>query len=262
MAYELSGREEAALRHLVRTSVSGVGAEDLVRMVAGALSVCGPFSHGRKNTLRLGRCLVGERARVIVPVCPDYGYDAGADTYRGLVQGVWRIAEQHIGFLEGVRRVVPHLHATFVLADAEYEDPVLCRAARLSQDDFNAQIRKAVCATRERMMSFGWEAVGMRELVPDMDERERSAHALITGDPALRVRLTHDTIAREDLYRRLDPRCGAAERYARTVRTASQYVALGIFARDAVMAVCNHTTVNLSWYAHVDAALLHNPVSV
>lgn len=262
MAYELSGREETALRNLVQKSVSGIDPKDLVRMVAGVLSLCGPSSHGRKNVLRLGRCFVGERVRVVVPVCPDYGYDAGVDTYRGLVQGVWRIAEQHIGFLERVQWVVPHLHATFALADAEYEDPVLCRAAGLSRDRFRAEAREAVCATRERVAPFGWEAVGMRELIPDMDERERSAHTLITGDPALRMRLTHDTIAREDLYRRLAPRASATERYARTVRTASQYVALGTFARDAMMAACNHTTVNLSWYAHVGAALLHNPVSV
>jgi len=260
MAYELSGREEAALRRLVRTGACAVPADELVRMVADALAACGPSSHGRKNALRLGKCFAGERARVVVPVCPDYGYDTDADAYRGLVQGVWRIAEQHVGFLEKVQRAVPHLHATFVLADAEYEDPVLCRAAGLSRDEFSTQVCEAVRATRERVHPFGWEAVGMRDLVPDMDERERAAHALITGNPALRLRLTHDTIAREDLYRRLDTLCSAAERYARTARTASQYVALGTFACDAVMAVCNHTTVNLSWYAHVDAALLHNPV--
>jgi hypothetical protein len=127
---------------------------------------------------------------------------------------------------------------------------------------FDARVQGTLEKTRELVAPFGWAVTRLSEYVPDLVLRERNAYETLLLNDVYSARLEAYAIARTRMYLAIDPSATPARMRERTLRTASQYIALGKFANEHKCVICNHTTVNLSWYRETETALLHNPISV
>ena len=259
------GRTKSALRQAFR----GQGRDDRIESVMGFLPAllerCGEASQGRIAALRLARAWVSEegRPRVYAPSCPDYGHDGTNYTFRGLGRGVSLLAERHLEFLGSLQECVPGgLEVSILVADQEVEDTEIVTSLGVTPSEFSARVADTLHATRTRVQSLGWHAEFMTTVLPGLKAAEESCLRELLGTPTYRARLTVDAIGRRSLYASINPRMRPEDMLRRTARVAAQYLALGRYAAKAKVVVCNHTTLNLSWYKQTEVGLLHNPVCV
>lgn len=254
-------RVVSALRQHARANQLPHRLDEVVRVLCMLESLLGSSSHGRKALLRIGKVLFDESPKIIVPTCPDYAHTDGRYTFAGITGGVPLLAQRHIDFLDDVCRVLPNASITFVLADQEALDPVICTRLGVTQEEFLQKIDDSVCALHEVIRHRGWQSVHMTKRFPTLLDQEVLHVAEIRHSARYRVRIDAYTVARGDMYRKLGVYNTEAMR-ERTIRTAAQYTALAELSIQESFLICNHETVNLSWYHEKNAAVLHNPVCV
>lgn len=230
-------------------------------MTERVLVACGDHSKSRQMKLRIGKSILAGNRTVWAPACPDYSHVDGKYDFRELRGGVSLLAQLHIEFLHGLTAEVPGLLVKVLVADHEADDPHLCRALSISRDEFGARVEESVAATASAIEGLGWQALKMTDELPELVAREGEIAKRMAQDEGLAARITTDVLSRAEMYQRLGVSDEATMR-ERTIATAAQYVALGEFATEAGVLVCNHTTVNLAWYKESGAALLHNAVSI
>ena len=238
-------------------------AEAVMEILPALIGVCGDFSATRKMAYRVGEILLQETPVIIAPSCPDYGYENGRYTFRGLQGGVSLVAQCHIAFIEKIQEFLPKVKPFILYADHEADDPELCARVGKTREEFLALVQNSITETRAMVESKGWKAKMMTEEIPDLVAQEHAYATQIASEPNYRQRITTDTTARAEMYQRINGRLTFEEMRMRTIATAAQYVAMGQYATRQKYLICNHTTVNLaSWYLQTGAAVLHNPVSV
>lgn len=253
----------SALRQAARKCGSAQDVEEAISTVSRIIELCGPGSSSKQMAFRIGLLLLRQpQPTILVPVCPDYSHEDGLYTFKGLGSGVPLLAKLHVSFLEQVRMIVPSLSAVFLIADQESEDAALCRSVGLTQDAFLQQVTESALATHEFVDKLGWKACAMSTYVPELKVREANVATRMSQDPSLHNRIQTETMQRASMYRRIDSLLTYERMRERTIRTAAQYVVMGEFAERNGLGICNHTTVNLSWYLKTEVALLHNPISV
>lgn len=233
----------------------------IVKKTNGLVNLCGEQSRSRQMKFNIGSVLLRGNTRIVAPACPDYSHNNGAYTFRGLNSGISLLSRLHIEFLKKVYRFMPEAKISILIADQEAEDNALCQAVGKSREEFLSLINGSISATQAEITKFGWEAQAMTDAVPNLLIKEQEEAEIIRNDPGLSSRIKSDTMARAEMYYRIG-RFSAKEMEKRTIRTAAQYRVMAKFARANNFLVCNHSTVNLSWYREIGAAVLHNLVSV
>ncbi len=228
----------------------------------GIAQQAGDFSCNRQMLVKIAKVLFSDQPVLIAPCCPDYGHRDGRYTFKGLGGGVSLLAQKQIAFLDLVCAAIPKISIMLMMADHEADDEEICRAVKTPRADFLKLIDQSIEATRAVVAPRGWQVECMTHVIKGLVAREQEAACWIAGQDGFRCRLTLDTINRSQMYRNINASLTKEEMLQRTIRTAAQYVALGRYATEQEWLVCNHTTVNLSWYLQVQTAVLHNPVCV
>lgn len=227
------------------------------------VSLSGAGCYSRARLLKLGTALVRTQpAHILAPCCPDYSHSGGRYNFQNLGGGVSLLATRHIDFLKRVAVVLPTARVTFLMADLEAEDADIRAAVRKERAEFQQLVEQSLHATRTAIQPSGWNAEMMTTFIPDLAMREKEIATWIHGNDGFRNRITTEAISRKEMYFRIKSRYHAGEMEQRTIRTAAQYVALGRYAAEHGMVICNHTTTNLAWYAETEAGIIHNPVAV
>jgi hypothetical protein len=204
-----------------------------------------------------------ERSKVYAPSCPDYGHDGERYTFKGLGGGVSLLAERHIEFLRSLEELVPGgLDISVLVANQEVEDAEIVRSVGVTPAQFSERVADTLLATRARVAPYGWCADFMTNTIPGLLAAEHERMQELLTDSKYRQQLTTDAMGRTELYRSINPRMTSEEMLRRTARVAAQYLALGVCAAKRNVVVCNHSTVNLSWYKRTEVGLLHNPVCI
>jgi hypothetical protein len=251
--------KQKAKRHNISDDILRQRNQDLVSI----LSICGEMSQGRKVATRIGEyLLLQDTFRILVPCCPDYAHSNGRYTFSGLSGGISLLAEKHIAFVFHLKELIPKLEIVFMYADLEAEDTELCKVTGTTKTQFLELLESSILVTRAAVEGLGIKVEKMSTVIPDLSSREGEYRAMLEGDTSYRQRIETESIARSTMYYRIRQNMTAQEMRARTIRTAAQYLALGQFASSNNYLICNHTTVNLSWYLQVNAPVLHNPVDV
>lgn len=253
-------RVEKALRQHQRNNgqVRCVPTETL----QAVLALCGEQSWSRQNALRLGVTLQSMLTpTIIAPCCPDYGHDGTVYTFNGINGDASLIAQMHITFLKHVTALLPaETVCILAYADLEAADQAICNRVGVDQTTCMERIRASIEVTRRMVAGFGWRVDAMTNIFPNLERAEHEA-ALHIDQPNNQQRLIGDTLARQSLYERIGV-CGIDAMRQRTIKTAAQYLAFGRLAQRAGMIVCNHSTINLSWYKAAEVPFLHNNVSM
>lgn len=234
---------------------------EVVERLKKILVLCGPASAGRKVLQRIGFALLSDRPRIIAPACPDYSHCDGKYTFRQLNEGISLLAQKQIDFLRAAREVLSEVEVTIAVADREAEDESLRKSVGESIESFRAKVRGTIKAIASAIKQDGWCVATMTSVIPEFSEREELWIQKIRSDRALSARITTDAIARSEMYMRIAP-FTAEEMFARTLRTAAQYLTLGTWAQSTNTLIANHTTTNLAWYLQTGAGILHNPIAV
>lgn len=262
MSSILSKRVRTALYQESKNNEQEDDIQEVYTKLEKILGLCGEASTTRKMATRLGSSILQGHSKVIVPSCPDYGQKNGMYTFDGLGSGVSLLTQKHVVFLCKLQEVFPQLQPVLLIADLESDNLALCEAVGVSQDEFIHRLGKTLVATRELVSKYGWSVCNMTDLISDLRVKEVKAHQWISSRDDFVSRISVDTLSRVSMYQKVNARFTMDEMRARTIRTAAQYVALGEYAATNDALVCNHTTVNLSWYLQTDVALVHNPISV
>ncbi len=227
------------------------------------LPECGEFSRTHMMRFRVGHCLLNNSVpTILAPACPDYSHTNGRYDFRSVGRGVSLLAQHQISFLRRITPLIGACNVVILIADHEADDDGLCNAIHKTRDEFRDAIHSSIEAVNTEVAALGWRGVAMTAFVPTLISDEAREMTRISGASELQARIDVDTQARRSMYHKLN--CfDQNEMRQRTIRTASQYVAMGEFAGKHNYLVANHTTVNLaSWYSRTPAAVLHNPVTV
>lgn len=246
---------------------------DVLQQLKHIHSVCGDFTKSRQKLQSIGLTLLHEAdPTILVPTCPDFSHEDGKYTFRSLESGIPLLAQKHITFL---KELAEHVSFTcvFLVADLESRDQKLRNAVGLSESDFLEKVRGTQEKLHESVSQYGWSASMMSAYFPELEEVERVHEREITRsahDPKasqyaeIRRRIEYQVDQRTLLYETIDPNMGIEDMAQRTVRTASQYVAIGNLAQQRSHIICNHTTTSLCWYWHKEQkpAVLNNPVTI
>ncbi len=252
----------SSLAQQARTSqIAPDRVSEVVEQLKKILSLCGPASAGRKVLQRIGFALLSGRPKIIAPACPDYSHCDGKYTFRQLNNGISLLAQKQIDFLRAARQVLTEVEVTVAVADQEADDESLRKAVGESIESFRTKIRKTIEAIASAVKQDGWCVAAMTSVIPEFAEQEKLWMQRIRSDSGLSARITTDSIARSEMYRRIAP-FTAEEMFARTLRTAAQYLTLGTWAQSNNALIANHTTTNLAWYLQTGAGILHNPIAV
>lgn len=232
-----------------------------LKTLSELLPLLGARSHTRPMINRIGIALLYNTVTVIAPSCPDYSHTHGKYDFKHAGSGVPLLSRLHIAFLERISSLVPGFQCEIVVADHEANDSELCRLLGLEQRVFQARVHASIAATGFDLRSYGWQVSAMTDRFPDLETREQRFMAVFRTDERIMKRIKNDTLARKQMYERLGVHDPIA-RFERTLRTAAQYAAIAEIAAEERLLVCNHETVNLSWYKRLGAGVLHNPVRV
>lgn len=235
--------------------------DQALKTLESILPLLGPQSQSRAMINRIGIVLLQEKVRVVAPSCPDYSHNDGRYNFTTVGDGVPLLSQLHIQFLETIAPSIPNAHCEIVVADQEAEDTALCRKIGQTQEGFLDIIHKSILATQEYISNKGWIVSAMTSRFPELRSLEIAVAEQIASDSHLQDRIDSDTRARSTMYQKIGV-CDFGNMRQRTIRTASQYVALAQIAAREKLLICNHETVNLGWYKRYNAAVLHNPVSV
>lgn len=222
--------------------------------------MCGNASHSRKMIYRIGMILLEEHPHILVPVCPDYSHQDGTFTFTGIGSDVPVLLRLHTKFLRRVQAIIPNLRVTFLVADQEASVPELAAVLGVTQDEFRARVSRSIEVSVQFLQTERWSVVPMTRFIPGFVELKAAQVEALIADASLHAYLIGLTNARAGFYRKI----GYAEDvwFQRTVQTAAEYLVLGAYANTLRAIVCNHTSANLSWYARIRTAVLHDPVRV
>ncbi len=234
---------------------------EVVERLKKILLLCGPASAGRKVLQRIGFALLSDRPRIIAPACPDYSHYDGKYTFRRLNNGVSLLARKQIDFLRAAQQVLAEVEVTITVADQEAEDESLRKSVGESIESFRAKVRETIEAITAEVRQDGWRVATMTNVIPEFSTQEEFWIERIRGDKELVTQITTDSIARSEMYSRI-ALFTAEQMFARTLRTAAQYLVLGTWAQNTDTLIANHTTTNLAWYLRTGAGILHNPIAV
>ncbi|SFB44425.1 hypothetical protein SAMN05216266_111206 [Amycolatopsis marina] len=257
-------RINTALRQYERDHANSGLLPELLERLPRVIAASGAASTTRRMVQRIGRTLLdtGLAPTILAPTCPDYSHRDGRYTCTSVHGGTPLLAHRHIDFLDRVTESLPRARVVFLLADQEADDPVICRVCRVEPEEFRRRVEQSILATREAVERRGWQAEAMTRYVPHFRHQSTNAAREIAADSRLRGRLASESDQRSRLYALLDPSMTTQEAETRTARTAGQYVALGTFAAERDMLICNHSTTNLGWYNNVGTAVLHHPIDL
>ena len=257
----LTSRNIRAIQQRARETSSSARVDEVLETLRAILPLLGEQSHSRQMINRIGYALLGDTITVVAPSCPDYSHDAGVYTFSSVGGGVPLLARLHIALLDKIVPHMPRAVCEIVLADHEADEPVLCAKVGKTRAAFLDSVHASASAVRELVAGRGWKVSNMTDRFPNLIRFEKEFEASITADLSLSMRITSDTISRRGMYEMLGVR-EVEDMRRRTVRVAAQYCAMGhLSCRDGFM-ICNHQTVNLSWYNDQGATVLHNAVSV
>jgi len=240
---------------------------ETINTLKSLITKCGEQSKNTKMCSRIGRVIIAnKKCRVIAPCCPDYGHENGCYNFKGLGGNTSLLAEKHIAFLKLIKDDFPNTDIILLFADQEAENPELCLAVKKTKEEFQKLVNQSIEKTRLAVESLGWQVEPMTKFFPDLTKKEKEMENWIKSKPEFRYRIMLETISRTDMYQKIalaaNKTISSEEMRERTVITAAQYVAFGQFASEQQFIICNHTTVNLSWYLQTNAAIIHNPISV
>lgn len=257
----LSNRNKMAIAQYARTNNLLPRLDEVWNVLEHILPHLGEQSHSRQMITRIGTTLLRDEVTIVAPSCPDYSHRNGKYTFDSVGSGVPLLASLHIKLLEKIAHLIPRVKVEILIADQESRDAALCHRIRLSQSDFCSHIERSRDALGEFVHGLGWAAGLMTTRFPDLLLLEAYWLNQIRSDSSLKQAILSDTIARGDMYHRIGVTVDV-EMIERTMQTAAQYSALAhIAARDGLL-ICNHETVNLSWYNRHGAPVLHNAVSI
>ncbi len=233
---------------------------DVISRLPELVALCGSMTQTRKLAYRIGRSLLHNEPNIIVPVCPAYTHRRGKYTYQGVNGGIPLLARAHEPFLKQVLNFLPDSKVSFLIADQEANSDALCRVLGITSDEFRERVRRSSIRTRKAFEPYGWDVRFMTEAIEDWFEREESAMQWIRERPWFDRRIRADVIARTEIYKRIGYE--ETEYYHRSVRTAAQYIALGMYCRERFWLIANHETPSLAWYLKTHVGFLHNPIRV
>ncbi len=256
-------RVKKALAQMTRTDLARravlEGAFSILPRLVGA---CGPFSQTKRMALFIGRELLRGDCHIIAPCCPDYSHNGSQYTFRGMGGGISLLTQRHIAFLDALTPILNNPQVVLLYADHEVDNADIVRVTGKTKSEFSELVANSIATTRNQVASRGWKVERMTSTIPNLVDEEERVVAWISAASELQRRIDSETLARSDMYYRIRQNFTWEEMRFRTIRTAAQYVALGQFATNNGYLVCNHTTVNLSWYLQAETGVLHNPVSV
>lgn len=225
------------------------------------LPLLGLQSQSNTMIYRIGLQLLKQPVRIVAPSCPDYAHQKGKYTFTNLGDGVPLLSQLHLELFD---RLIPHLsQAQFeiVLADQEADDVALCLRTGKTHKEFLSLVRDSAMSIKSHIGNRPYQTYLMTDRFPTLRRLESEFGSTIGKNAQTMSRIQIDTIARSEMYRQLGV-TSRDEMLSRTIRTAAQYCALASLAVTENFLVCNHDTVNLGWYNHQQAAVLHNNVSI
>lgn len=225
------------------------------------LPLLGSQSHGRAMIIRIGSLLMHDVVKVVAPTCPDYSHENGKYTLSALGEGVPLLTQFQCNLFEKLSGKIPRAQYTIVIADQEADDQLLCRRFSIDRAQFLEKIDASVRAIKTYTEGCGWEVGYMTRHFPDLKKFEAEIAKEIAIQEQYVSRIRSYTSARCDMYWKMGIRDFPTMK-ERTIVTASQYCALAkISVRDGFI-ICNHETVNLTWYNEYHASVFHNDVSI
>lgn len=257
----LTHRNLLAIQQYAKVNGFSDRVEEVFNALQNILPMLGKQSHSRQMINSIGAVMLHDNVTVIAPSCPDYSHKDGIYTFESVRRSIPLLAQLHIKLLGSLETYIPRLKCEIVVADQEADDEALCARIRMSREEFKDCIRASVKATREYISGKSWRVSEMTHLLPDLLEISSKFSQEIRQNISLAQRIELDTIKREKMYLKIGVRDLESMR-ERTIRTAAQYWALGYIASRDKFLICNHETVNLSWYNRSGAGVLHNAVSI
>jgi len=237
-------RIERSLRQQTRAS----GQEDACPALLGTLrsivSCCGSFTASRKKLLAIGKALLNPDKKIVCPICLDPSDLLVPNTVPELVR-------EHERFLESI-------------SDAFGNPPVMMLVPTHDNVSTRKETLELVQTIHRHVQSRGWQALPMEDVFSSVHEREHFWMQTLgdTEDSRRCVRAFARARAAAGLYARRNPGASETEIVDLALRTSAQYLALGELVRQNNWFICNHTTLNLSWYGKMEVALLHNPIKL
>ncbi len=256
------GRMESFVRKEAKTKGKDALAGSVFESLKRICEVAGDFSCNRKMLVKVAKALLQDQVTIIAPCCPDFSHEKGIYTLKSVSGGVSLLAQKHIAFLELIAGMLPEADVIVLLADQEANDKDLCHSVGKTVEEFAALITQSIKKTAQLVSPKRWKVFAMTEFIPDLADTESEMIDWIRSRCEFDSRLLLDTMARSDMYWKINRSFTTSQMQERTIRTAAQYIALGKYVSSCNYLVCNHTTVNLSWYLQTEAAVLHNPVSI
>jgi hypothetical protein len=254
-------RTEVALRQEAARQNKMAKVENILFTLKQIYSLVGSYSQNRRMLLKIGKTLLSEKALLLVPCCPDYPHVNGRYIFGGIGSGISLLAQKHIDFLNQLQGLLC-LPVVMVYADHEADDLELVKNTNTPREEFLNRISQSIVRTQQAVAEKGWQVRTMTEVIRNLVSSEALARQFIANRPEYHKRINNETLARSEMYWRINHTLTWQAQRERTITTAAQYYVLGDFAAKNNYIVCNHTTVNLSWYLQTDAAVIHNPVSV
>jgi len=257
----ITSRSISAIKQRAREMASPIPVEQVLETLHKILPLLGSQSHSRQMVNRIGYTLLTGKIAIVAPSCPDYAHHLGQYTFAGVGGGVPLLAQVQIALLERLAVYLPKATFEIVVADQEADDSAMCHKVRKTREEMLDLIEGSVQAVHAVVASRGWSVHHMTERFPELRQLEGAFSTRIAADASLEARILSSTISRQSMYAQIGT-FTREEMIARTVRVAAQYCAMAhLSCRDGFM-ICNHETVNLSWYTEQGATVLHNAVSV
>jgi hypothetical protein len=234
-------RIERSLRQYARRSGSEEECPDLIRKLRDLVLLCGSYTASRKKLIAIGKALLNPNLEIVCSVCLR-PRDLRAP------ENIPELVRHHEQFLAKILSVVGPVPVTILIPIHD------CPA-------FTKEAYDLVRTIGNYMIKNGWVTRVMDDVFPEIRELENYWVRELQDEKTLvRIRAFANARLAVGLYcqRGVDIREDEAENLTR--RTSAQYLALGGLVQKRNWLICNHTTLNLSWYGKVGSALLHNPV--
>lgn len=254
-------RVRGSLFRYIRTKrISKRHFNEVLEILPQVLELCGPYSLGRRNAVRVGIGLLQKKPRLLATVCPDYTNDKGRFTYEGLLDGVPLLVRIHEQFLRKVVKLVPHLDVGFLVADHEADFTPLRQSVHLTREEFLARVTRSIEATSRRLRRRHWSVSTFTDFLPHYREDVDELTLRLEADPELAARLGSETLARSTFFRRVGypPEVW----HQRSTEIAAQYTILGSHCAARNIIICNHSTISLGWFIRSGVGFLENPVAI
>lgn len=257
----LTNRNRHAIQQYARVKGHERSVDEVFQILEAILPRLGNQSKSRPMVNRIGYLLLSNRVTIVAPSCPDYSHKNSCYTFDSLGDNVPLLAKMQVRLLDEIVKYISNCICEILVADQESEDELLQSRLRVTKTEFEKAIGRSVRATRAFVEAKSYKVTPMTKRFPKLRELEKQFAEALATDAKLRQRIITDTMSRSNLYHKLGLWDFEAMK-RRTIKTAAQYCALAKIAADGGLLVCNHDTVNLTWYNLHGCAVLHNAVSI